>query len=80
MWLELGLRWSEVFEKWRVVWYIYVYFFVIVFFVIGFYVGYYVILNIYDGLRGKYFSVCLNGMVLLFGIIRVFVLFLDLYY
>lgn len=56
------------------------YLFVILFFLIGFYVGYYVVLNIYDGLGGKYLSVCLNGMVFLFGIIRVFVLFLDFYY
>ena len=79
-WPEPGPRWSEAFEKWRAAWYIHVYFFAIAFLAIGSYAGYYVILNIYDGLRGKYLSVCLNGMVLLFGTTRAFVLFLDPYH
>lgn len=79
-WPEPGPRWSEAFEKWKAAWYIHVYFFAIAFLAIGFYAGYYVILNIYDGLGGKYLSVCLNGMVLLFGTSRAFVLFLDPYH
>lgn len=79
-WPEPGPRWSEAFEKWKAAWHIHVYLFATSFLAIGFYAGYYVVLNIYDGLGGKYLSVCLNAMVLLFGITRAFVLFLDPYH
>lgn len=79
-WPEPGPRWKKAFEQWKAAWPIHVYLFATAFLCIGFYAGYYVALNIYDGLGGKYLSVCLNGMVLLFGITRAFVLFLDPYH
>ena len=56
------------------------YVFATVFLFIGLYSGYYVVFNLYDGLQGKYLSVCLNAMALLFGMSRAFVLFLDPYH
>lgn len=79
-WPEPGPQWKKAFEQWKAAWHIHVYLFATSFLLIGFYAGYYVVLNIYDGLGGKYLSVCLNGMVLLFGITRAFVLFLDPYH
>lgn len=79
-WPEPGPQWKKAFEQWKAAWHIHVYLFATAFLCIGFYAGYYVVLNIYDGLGGKYLSVCLNGMVLLFGITRAFVLFLDPYH
>lgn len=79
-WPEPGPQWQKAFEQWKAAWHIHVYLFACAFLVIGFYAGYYVVLNIYDGLGGKYLSVCLNAMVLLFGITRAFVLFLDPYH
>ena len=79
-WPEPGPQWNKAFEQWKAAWHIHVYLFASAFLVIGFYAGYYVVLNIYDGLGGKYLSVCLNAMVLLFGITRAFVLFLDPYH
>ena len=79
-WPEPGPQWKKAFGQWKAAWHIHVYLFATAFLCIGFYAGYYVVLNIYDGLGGKYLSVCLNGMVLLFGITRSFVLFLDPYH
>lgn len=79
-WFEFGFCWEEVYSSWKWVWGLYVYFFVFVCFCIGLYVGYFVIVNIYDGLKGKYLSVNFNILVVFFGFIRVFVLYLDLYY
>ncbi|XP_078350382.1 uncharacterized protein LOC144635178 [Oculina patagonica] len=79
-WPEPGPQWKKAFEQWKAAWHIHVYLFASAFLAIGFYAGYYVVLNIYDGLGGKYLSVCLNAMVLLFGITRAFVLFLDPYH
>ena len=79
-WPEPGPQWNKAFEQWKAAWEIHVYLFAVAFLVIGFYAGYYVVLNIYDGLDGKYLSVCLNAMVFLFGITRAFVLFLDPYH
>ena len=79
-WPEPGPQWKKAFEQWKAAWHIHVYLFATSFLFIGFYAGYYVVLNIYDGLGGKYLSLCLNGMVLLFGITRAFVLFLDPYH
>lgn len=79
-WPEPGPQWKRAFGQWKAAWHIHVYLFATAFLCIGFYAGYYVVLNIYDGLGGKYLSVCLNGMVLLFGLTRAFVLFLDPYH
>ena len=79
-WPEPGPQWKKAFKKWKAAWPIHVYAFAIAFLIIGIYAGYYVVLNIYDGLDGKYLSVCLNAMVLLFGITRAFVLFFDPYH
>lgn len=79
-WFELGFCWNDVYNIWKWVWEFYIYLYVIVFFVIGLYVGYYIIVNIYDGIEGKYFGLSLNIMVILFGFIRVFVMYFDLYY
>lgn len=56
------------------------YCFATLFLLIGFYSGYYVVVNLYDGVHGKYLSVSLNAMVLLFGTSRAFVLYLDPYH
>ena len=79
-WSEPGPQWKEAFKKWNLAWHLHVYPFATAFLLIGFYAGYYVVMNIYDGLRRKYLSVCLNAMVLLFGMTRAFVLFLDPYH
>ena len=79
-WPEPGPEWKTAFKKWKAAWHIHVYLFATAFLVIGSYAGYYVVLNIYDGLGSKYLSVCLNAMVLLFGLTRAFVLFLDPYH
>lgn len=79
-WPEPGPQWKTAFKKWKAAWPIHVYAFAIAFLIIGIYAGYYVVLNIYDGLDSKYLSVCLNAMVLLFGITRAFVLFFDPYH
>ena len=79
-WPEPGPLWKDAFLKWKYAWHIHVYLFATAFLLIGFYAGYYVVLNVYDGLRSKYLSVCLNAMVFLFGITRAFVLFLDPYH
>lgn len=79
-WPEPGPEWKKAFIQWKLAWPIHVYVFAIAFLIIGFYAGYYVALNIYDGLGGKYLSVGLNAMVLLFGMTRAFVLFFDPYH
>lgn len=79
-WPEPGPEWEKAFKLWKAAWPIHVYLFATAFLIIGVYAGYYVVLNIYDGLGRKYLSVCLNAMVLLFGITRSFVLFFDPYH
>ncbi|XP_044178966.1 uncharacterized protein LOC114956442 isoform X1 [Acropora millepora] len=79
-WGEPGPEWEKAFKLWKAAWPIHVYLFATAFLFIGIYAGYYVVLNIYDGLGRKYLSVCLNAMVLLFGMTRALVLFFDPYH
>lgn len=79
-WSEPGPEWEKAFKLWKAAWPIHVYLFATAFLFIGIYAGYYVVLNIYDGLGRKYLSVCLNAMVLLFGMTRALVLFFDPYH
>ena len=79
-WPEAGPRWREAFEIWGVGWPLHIYLFGTLFLLIGLYGGYYVLVNVYDGLAGKFLSVSLNLMALLFGLTRAFVLYLDPYH
>lgn len=79
-WPEPGPHWDEAYVTWKWAWELHVYGYATIFLSIGLYAGYYVIANVYDGLKGKYLSVNLNGMVCVFGVTRAFVMYLDPYH
>ena len=79
-WPEAGPRWMEAFKTWSWSWELHIYLFATLFLLIGLYAGYYVMANVYDGLTGKFLSVSLNGMVVLFGLTRAVVMYIDPYH
>lgn len=79
-WPEPGPKWQQAFQIWKWGWEIHIYFFAAIYLIMGLYAGYYVFYNIYDGLNKKYLSISLNIMVLVFGLSRAFILFLDPYH
>lgn len=79
-WPEPGPEWEKAYETWGVAWEFHIYTFGVCFFFIFAYALYFVVINIAEGLQGKYLSVSLNIMMITCGISRALVLFMDPYH